>query len=140
MGVTKNGALIGEAIIINNQALAEGFAFHVQQRGGMLSRGRLPGIQFVALFKDNLYFELAAHANKMVMKLSEGLLAHGLPLEADTETNQIFAVLPDALIARLQEKFDFYVWCRKTADSSVARLVTSWATPEEKADEFVMLL
>ncbi|WP_315980940.1 hypothetical protein [Aliamphritea spongicola] len=76
----------------------------------------------------------------MAKKLSEGLLAHGLKLEADTETNQIFAVLPDELIARLQEKFDFYVWCRKTADSSVVRLVTGWATPEEKVDEFLTLL
>ena len=140
MGATKNGALIGEAIVINNEQLAEDFAFHVKQRGGMLSKGRLLGIQFVEMFKDNLYFELAEHANRMAKKLSEGLLAHGLQLEADTETNQIFAVLPDALIARLQEMFDFYVWCRKTADSSVVRLVTSWATPEEKVDEFIALL
>lgn len=140
LGATKNGALIGEAIIINNPALAEDFAFNVKQRGGMLSKGRLLGIQFVELFKDNLYFELAEHANKMAKKLSAGLQSHGLQLEADTETNQIFAVLPDALITRLQEKFDFYVWSRKTADSSVVRLVTGWATPEEKVDEFIALL
>lgn len=140
MGATKNGALIGEAIIINNPSLTEDFAFNVKQRGGMLSKGRLLGIQFVELFKDNLYFELAKHANKMARKLSEGLIAKGLVLEAETETNQIFAVLPDTLIERLQEKFNFYVWCRKTSDSSVVRLVTAWATPEEKVDELLALI
>ncbi len=140
MGATKNGALLGEAIVINTPSLAEDFAFHVKQRGGMLSKGRLLGIQFVELFRDNLYFELAAHANKMAKKLSDGFAEKGFAREADTDTNQVFAILPDALIEQLQEHFSFYVWCRKTPDSSVVRLVTSWATPEEKVDELLRLL
>ena len=137
LGGTKNGALIGEAIIINNQILNEDFAFHLKQRGALLAKGRLLGIQFVELFRENLFFELASHANKMSQKISKAIVKKGYELFAETESNQIFAVLPNILIEKLSEEFAFYIWQKKDEEHSVVRLVTSWATNEQKVDGFI---
>lgn len=137
LGGTKNGALIGEAIIINNQLLKEDFAFHIKQRGALLAKGRLLGIQFAELFRENLYFELASQANRLAQKISEALLKKGYELAAETESNQIFAVLPNTLIEKLSEAFIFYIWEKKDEAHSVVRLVTSWATDEKKVDDFI---
>jgi threonine aldolase len=137
VGGTKNGALIGEAIIINHPALQGDFRYHLKQRGALLAKGRLLGIQFVGLFSDGLYFELARHANAMAAKLVGGLAAQGFRFLTDSTTNQIFPILPDALIAELQPSYGFYVWSRADAGHSAIRLVTSWATPEEAVAEFI---
>ena len=74
IGGTKNGALIGEAIVINNKTLNEDFPFHIKQRGAMLAKGRLLGLQFLKLFENDLYFELAANANRLSKKLSQAIV------------------------------------------------------------------
>jgi threonine aldolase len=137
IGGTKNGAMIGEAIVINNQALNEDFLFHIKQRGAMLAKGRILGIQFLKLFKKNLYFELAAHANALSKKLSRAIVKKGYTLSVETVTNQIFPVFPNELIERLNEKFTFYVWEKQDKNHSIVRLVTSWATDEKEVDKFI---
>lgn len=138
IGGTKVGALLGEAIVVSNPALAEDFAFHIKQRGGMLAKGRLLGIQFQQLFGPQLLFaSLARHANAMAAKLAAGILAAGYQLSAETETNQLFPVLPNTVIASLQPHFAFYVWSKVDDGSSVVRLVTSWATEEAQVDAFL---
>ncbi len=141
IGGTKVGALLGEAIVVCNPALAEDFAFHVKQRGGMLAKGRLLGIQFQELFGDkNLFFENANHANAMAAKLAAGIVSGGYGLEAETATNQVFPILPDSVIAALQRHFAFYVWRKAGNDHSAIRLVTSWATEEREVDAFLARL
>jgi threonine aldolase len=141
IGGTKAGALLGEAIVVCNPALAEDFAFHVKQRGGMLAKGRLLGIQFQALFGEkNLFLESARHANAMAAKLASGIESSGYALDAETATNQVFPILPDSVISALQQHFAFYVWGKSDSDHSVIRLVTSWATPEHQVDAFVARL
>jgi len=130
IGGTKNGVLLGEAIVIPNERLAEDFAFHVKQRGAMLAKGRVLGIQFETLFGDDLFLELARHANAMARTLSAGLVDAGVELSAPTESNQVFPILPDTSIERLRERFDFHVWGRVDENRSAIRLVTSWATEE----------
>jgi len=137
IGGTKNGALIGEAIIINNPALQGDFRYHLKQRGALLAKGRLLGIQFVGLFTNGLYFDLARHANAMASRLVAGLAAQGFRFLTNSTTNQIFPILPDALIARLQREYGFYVWSKADAGHSAIRLVTSWATPAERVAEFL---
>jgi len=138
IGGTKAGALLGEAIVIANPALADDFAFHVKQRGGLLAKGRVLGIQFQELFgESNLFFGLARHANAMAKKLAAGIIDAGHELAAATETNQVFAILPDALIESLQRDFAFYVWEKHDGQRSVVRLVTSWATKEAKVDALI---
>ncbi len=140
IGGTKNGALIGEAIVITNPNLKQDFRYFLKQRGALLAKGRLIGLQFYALFKDNLYFSLAAHANEMAKKLAQGIRDMGFNFLTDSPTNQLFPVLPNDIIEKLYERFDFYIWSRYDEKSSVIRLVTSWATPEKCVNEFLEFL
>lgn len=137
IGGTKNGALIGEAIIINNLELNENFRFHIKQKGGMLAKGRLIGIQFAEMFKNDLFFEMGKHANAMAKKLAEAIAEKKYSFLTAPSSNQIFPILPNELIEQLQEKFQFFVWKKIDNDHSAIRLVTSWATPEEQVENFI---
>jgi threonine aldolase len=137
IGGTKNGALLGEAIVINQPLLQTDFRFHIKQRGGLLAKGSLLGAQFVALFSGDLYFELARHANAMAQMLAGGLKSLGYTFFAEPVTNMIFPILPNPLIQFLQDRYDFYVWCQTDEDHSAIRLVTSWATPAERVEAFL---
>ncbi|TXF79296.1 threonine aldolase family protein [Chryseobacterium sp.] len=137
LGGTKNGALLGEAIIINNEKLQEEFGFHIKQKGAMLAKGRLLGLQFQELLKDDLYFELAKHANRQAMKIKDAFQQIGCGFLSETFTNQIFPILSQDQIAQLSENFDFYVWKKIDEEKSAIRLITSWATTEEMTEIFV---
>ena len=137
LGGTKNGALIGEAIIINNPNLQEEFGFHLKQKGAMLAKGRLLGIQFQELMKDNLYFELARHANVQAMKLKEAFQQIGVVFLVETFTNQIFPILNQTQIEQLSFNFDFYVWKKLDEEKSAIRLITSWSTSNEIIEKFI---
>lgn len=137
MGGTKNGALIGEALVICRGSLKEDFRFHMKQKGALLAKGRLLGIQFLELFRDNLYFDLARHANKMAGLLRDEISEAGFGFLTHSPSNQIFPILPDPLIAELQEKYLFHIWEKVDSDHSAIRLVTSWATKEEAVAVFI---
>lgn len=140
IGGTKNGALIGEALVICRDSLKEDFRFFIKQKGAMLAKGRLLGIQFLELFKDDLYFNLAKHANDMANILNEGIKKAGYEFLIDSPSNQIFPILPNKLIEKLLKNFSFYVWEKVDEDNSAIRLVTSWATNIENVSEFVAAL
>ena len=137
LGGTKNGALIGEAIVINNPALQDEFGFHLKQKGALLAKGRLLGIQFEELMRDNLYFELADHANRQAMKIKEAFEEIGCDFLAETFTNQIFPVLNAKQIELLSENFDFYIWKKIDSERSAIRLITSWSTTDETVAGFI---
>lgn len=137
LGGTKNGALIGEAIIINNESLQEEFGFHLKQKGAMLAKGRLLGIQFQELMKDDLYFDLARHANQQAMKIKKAFQEIGCEFLCETFTNQIFPILNLDQIERLSFNFDFYVWKKLSEEKSAVRLITSWATSNEIIEKFI---
>ncbi len=140
IGGTKAGALIGEAIVINKPELAEDFRFHIKQRGALLAKGRLLGIQFQVLFGDALFFTASRSANGLAAKLSKAILKAGYELDSETETNQIFPILPNPLIEKLESDFKFYNWQAYDKDRTVLRLVTSWATDEAAVDRFIAQL
>lgn len=137
LGGTKNGALIGEAIVINNEKLQEEFGFHLKQKGALLAKGRLLGIQFQELLKDDLYFDLAKHANQKAMQIKNAFKKIGTDFLSETFTNQIFPILNQNQIDRLSRNFDFYVWKKIDEKKSAIRVITSWATSDEIVDEFV---
>lgn len=137
IGGTKNGALLGEALVIVNDSLKEDFRYHMKQKGALMAKGRLLGIQFLELFKDDLYFELARHANQMAERLSQAIRSLGYPFLIDSPTNQIFPILPNQIIERLEKNYAFYIWSKADSDHSSIRLVTSWATKEEAVDNFI---
>ncbi len=137
IGGTKNGALLGEAIVINNDELKEKFRFHMKQKGALLAKGRIFGIMFRELLKDDLYFQLAAHANKMADKIRNTIKTAGYGFLTETTSNQIFPILPNELIEKLSQDYKFYIWQKHDADHSVIRLVTSWATEKSAVDKFI---
>ncbi len=137
IGGTKNGALLGEALVITHPALQAEFRYHLKQHGALLAKGRLLGSQFLGLFEGDLYFELARHANRMAFQMAEAISGLGFGFLAPPATNQLFPILPDGLIAALQAEYGFYIWSRVNAERSAIRLVTSWATPEAKVAEFI---
>lgn len=137
IGGTKVGALFGEAVVITDAALKRDFRYIMKQRGAMLAKGRLLGIQFEALFEDGLYFEISRHATELAMKLRAACTAKGYPFLVDSMTNQQFPILPNSLIERLKVKFAFSLWQPTDAAHTAVRFCTSWATKEELLDELI---
>ncbi len=137
IGGTKNGALLGEAIVINSDYLKKDFAYNLKQKGALMSKGRVLGVQFMSLFENSLFFDLANHANLMAQKMTKAIKKSGFLFLSKPQTNQIFPILPNDLIKKLEEDFDFYVWKKIGKEKSAIRLVTSWATREDIVDEFI---
>lgn len=134
IGGTKVGAMFGEAVVYSNVALAEDFRYMIKQRGAMLAKGRLLGIQFCALLRDGLYFDIASHANQMADKIRDTLKRLGYSLFVPGTSNQIFPVLPDSLLEKLAENFSFTEQERVDAAHRAVRFCTSWATTEENVN------
>lgn len=137
IGGTKSGALLGEAVVITNDSLKNDFKYHQKQRGAMMAKGRVLGIQFDQLLKDDLIFKLATHANVLASKIREAIKESGYSFLTESDTNQIFPILPNKVIERLILKYGFYVWEPIDDSNSAVRLITSWATPEDKVDLFI---
>lgn len=137
LGGTKNGLLLGEAIIISNDELKKDFRYFMKQNGAMLAKGRILGVQFDALLEDNLFLDLAGHANKMAQKIQASLVSLGIPLFIQTSTNQIFPILPNTVIEELRKDFVFLNWEYIDEDHSAVRFVCSWATREEDVDTLI---
>ena len=134
IGGTKVGALFGEAVVISNKALAQDFRYLIKQRGGMLAKGRLLGVQFDALMEDGLYFKIAKKADAMADQIRASLRKGGYPLAVEGITNQIFPILPDKVLAELEKKFVFCPNGRIDETHSFIRICTSWATTQEAVD------
>ncbi|KQT18097.1 threonine aldolase [Chryseobacterium sp. Leaf404] len=137
IGGTKNGALLGEGIVINNPELQPDFAFNIKQKGALLAKGRLLGIQFLELFKEDLYFELGKNANTQAMKIKNMMTEKAIQFLSDTSTNQIFPILENPVIEKLSENFEFYVWQKTNETQSAIRIITSWNTTDSVTDGFL---
>ncbi|MEG2118714.1 MAG: beta-eliminating lyase-related protein [Pseudoflavonifractor sp.] len=118
IGGTKNGALMGEALVICNPALQPDFFRFKKQQGGVLAKGWLLGVQFEALLQD-------------------GLRALGLRLMPPSPTNQVFVLVPDGLLPKLDQLCAYEIWTRRDDGHAVIRLVTSFATRQETVDGFL---
>jgi threonine aldolase len=136
IGGTKCGALLGEAIVVPNEQFQGDFGYHVKQRGAMLAKGRVLGVQFSALLRDGLIFNLARHANQMAKRIADAAEKAGYSFMALPQSNQVFPILPYTAIEKLSDKYDFYVWQQTDSNHAAIRLITSWATPEYKVDAF----
>ena len=137
IGGTKVGALFGEAVVITNPAISKDFRYMIKQRGGMLAKGRLLGIQFQTLFEDGLYWQISKHAIDMAMKLKKAFRECGYDFYVENSTNQQLPVLPDAVLKKLSEKYSFSFWEKMDEDHSAVRVCTSWATKEENIDALI---
>lgn len=140
IGGTKMGALFGEALVINNPAYDRDFRYMMKQRGAMFAKGRLIGLQFEALFTNDLYFELARHANDSAKRLAAGIATLGYKFAAKPITNQIFPIFPKDIIKQLEAEYLFEINSPYDENSDVVRFCTSWATDNNKIDEFLKVL
>lgn len=131
IGGTKVGALFGEALVIPDPALIPDIRSLIKQRGGLLAKGRLLGIQFDVLFTDGLYFKLGKHAMDLARTLREGFAAKGYSFMCDSPTNQQFPILSYEQIERLSKDFSFDDYGPADAHHRYVRFCTSWATTEE---------
>ncbi|MDR1436379.1 MAG: aminotransferase class I/II-fold pyridoxal phosphate-dependent enzyme [Puniceicoccales bacterium] len=130
IGGSKQGAFFGEAVVVKNKYIADGFRQVMKQRGGLLAKGRLLGIQFHELLVDGLYFELSRHANKMAASIRGCLQANGIKFFVENTTNLLFPILPDNLYGELSKKYSLTYCGRHDDKSSIVRIATSWATTE----------
>lgn len=137
VGGTKMGALFGEAIVINHPALKKHFRHMMKHQGGLLAKGWLLGVQFSALMADGLYFQLGQKAVKQAMRIRTALLEKGIPLHADSPTNQLFPIFSDEQVEALEEDFALEFQERVDESHVALRVCTSWATPERNVTAFI---
>lgn len=140
IGGTKNGILFGEALVICSPDLKQDFRFMLKQRGAMLAKGWLLGIQFEELFQNHLFYEMAEHANEMAELLRKGFSKCGYSFHWDSTTNQLFPILPNEVIEKLQKGFLFSPQVKIDEFHTCVRLVTSWATRPEGVAAFLNTL
>ena len=123
IGGTKIGALCGEAVVFTNRQAHKHFFSIQKQHGAVIAKGALIGLQFDALFTDDLYFKLSRHAIDMAMQMKRIFQEKNYEFWLDSPTNQQFIILPDAKVEELSAKMDF-----------------TWATTQEELDELERLL
>lgn len=140
IGGTKNGALLGEALVISHPDLKADFRYMLKNRGAMLAKGFIAGIQFEELFRDNLFFELAEHANEAAKILRDGIGSLGYAFAYDSPTNQLFPIFPDSVLQELEKEFAFTFMEKPDSSHTIVRIVTSWATPPRAAENLLETL
>lgn len=137
IGGTKCGALMGEALVSRHVDRVPYLYTLIKQHGALLAKGRLLGVQFNALFSEDLYSRIGQHAIAMAMRLKEGMEAKGVELMIDSPTNQQFFILPNTTIERLREIASFEYWGAPGPVKSVVRFVTDWSTTPEGVDAVI---
>lgn len=139
IGGTKVGALCGEAVVFTKKNMPAYFLTTVKQHGALLAKGRVLGVQFDALFTDDLYFKISRHAIEMAEYMKEGLRKKGVPFYLDSPTNQQFVILENTRMEKLQKEVAFSFWEKADENHTVIRLATSWATTKENIDRLLEL-
>ena len=137
IGGTKQGLLFGEALVITRADIGRDFRYIIKQKGGMLAKGRLLGVQFEEMLRDGLYMELSRYAVELAMKLRDALRDMGIPFMIDSPTNQQFPILPDALLEVLKRDYSYATIERIDEEHTAVRFCTSWATKEEDVDRLI---
>lgn len=136
IGGTKVGALFGEALVIINDSCKKDFRYMLKQKGAMLAKGRLLGLQFDALFTDGLYFRISKHAATLAEKIRKAFEEKGIEFLYNSPTNQQFPILTNQQADFLSRDFAFSTWC-KVGDKIAVRFCTSWATDEKDVDKLI---
>lgn len=133
IGGTKLGALLGEAVVLVNPKLQKDFRYIMKQRGAILAKGRILGIQFLTLLQDGLYEKLGAHANRLALLIRKACKQAGLKFLYDSPTNQQFLIMPNEVLKKLEQTYAFSHICPHGKNETVIRICTSWATQESDA-------
>jgi len=140
-GGTKNGAMLGEAIVVLNPGAADGLIFGRKYSMQLASKMRFVSAQLIALLEGDLWLRNAGHANAMAARLRAGVEAgladgaiRGVEFTQPTQVNGVFATLPEGVADRMREKFRFYDW---DAARREVRWMCSFDTHEDDVDAFI---
>ena len=131
IGGTKMGALCGEAVVFTKENAPAHFVTIVKQHGALLAKGRLLGVQFDALFTDDLYMKIGAHGIEMAEKLKALLKEKGCEFYLESPTNQQFVILENDKMEALKKEVAFSFWEAYDEKRTVVRFATGWSTSEE---------
>ena len=137
LGGTKCGALFGEALVITDERFKKDFRYMIKQRGGMMAKGRLLGIQFLGLMTEGRYLTAAAKANRQAQRIRTAFDQKGIPFMIPSPTNQQFPVLTDGQLAALAPSFSWDFWEKMPDGRNAVRFCTSWATTDEAVEALV---
>lgn len=140
IGGTKVGALCGEAVVFTKENMPAHFMTMVKQKGALLAKGRVLGLQFDTLFTDDLYFKISRQAIEMADLLKNGLKAKGYRFFMESPTNQQFVILDNVQLKQLKEQVMFSFWEKFDETHTVVRFATGWATKEEDVRALLELL
>lgn len=140
IGGTKCGALLGEAVVVPDPSRIPHLFTIIKQHGALLAKGRLLGIQFDELFRDDLYMRIGEPAITAANRIRKALLEKGYDLYFDSPTNQIFCVMENVKLSSFGERVEYSFWEKYDDDHTVIRLATDWATEPEKADKLIEIL
>ena len=131
IGGTKCGALCGEAVVFTGGSCPKHFVNLIKKRGALLAKGRLLGVQFDALFTNDLYTEIGRYAIDMAEKLKKIFADKGYRFFLESPTNQQFVILENSKLKELEKKVSFGFWEKYSDTETVVRFATSWSTTEE---------
>lgn len=123
--------------MITHPAIKKDFRYFIKQRGGMLAKGRLLGIQFETLFEDGLYFTIAEHAVQLALKIRDAFKEKGYKFLYESDTNQQFPIVPNNQLDKLRSKYTFSTWEVIDEAHTAVRFCTSWATKKEHVEELI---
>lgn len=140
IGGTKCGALCGEAVVFTKNNMPLHFENLVKKHGALLAKGRLLGVQFYALFTDNLYLEISKNAIDTAEALKKALKEKGYRFLLDSPTNQQFVILENKFMEELKKSVKFNFWEKYDKDHTVVRFATSWSTKMENVEKLINLL
>lgn len=135
IGGTKVGALCGEAVIFTKKNMPAHFLTMVKQKGGLLAKGRLLGVQFDTLFTDDLYCQISRQAIETAENLKALFREKGYRFFLDSPTNQQFIILENKEMERLQKEVRFDIWEPYDDTHTVVRFATSFATTAEDIED-----
>lgn len=135
IGGTKQGALFGEAVVITNDKLKSDFRYFIKQKGGMLAKGRLLGLQFLALLENDLYMTLSRHADTLAGLIRDAVTEAGFTLNYPNKTNQVFATMPDRVLDELAKEYTFSPQERVDENHRMVRFCVSWAAKKENIEK-----
>ena len=124
-------------MVITNESLKRDFRYLIKQRGGMLAKGRLLGVQFEALLKDGLYEEIGKKAVAQAQRLQKAILDKGWELLIQSPTNQQFPIVPNEVLAKLDEKYSNCFWNKVGDTHTAVRYCTSWSSRDEDIDALI---
>ena len=137
IGGTKSGALFGEAVVITNDSLKRDFRYFIKQRGALLAKGRLLGVQFLALLSDGLYEQIGQQAVAQALRIKKAFQDKGWPFLVDSPTNQQFVVVPDPVYEWIRQSYSTEHNGKPDPDHTAIRFCTTWSTRDEDIDALI---